>query len=45
MVDKTVPLEPIMLLLNDDTGMQLNEKQLKVWLAGLTAAKKHVVQR
>jgi hypothetical protein len=39
MIDKTVPLEPILQLLNDNTGMQLNEKQRKVWLAGLTVAK------
>jgi hypothetical protein len=37
----TVPLEPIMLLHNDYIGMQPNEKERKVWLAGLTAAKKN----
>lgn len=45
MIDKPVPLEPTLLLLNDDSHLGLNEKQRKVWLAGLTAAKKLIVQR
>jgi len=45
MIDKPIPLEPTLLLLNDDSHLGLNEKQRKVWLAGLTAAKKLVVQR
>jgi len=44
-IDKTVPLELTLLLLNDDSHLGLNEKQRKVWLAGLMAAKKLVVQR
>lgn len=40
MIDKPVPLEPTLLLLNDDSHLGLNEKQRKVWLAGLTAARK-----
>ena len=40
-----VPCEPIPLLLNDDSQMTLSEKQRKLWLAGLTAAKKLIVQR
>ena len=40
-----IPCEPIPLLLNDDSQMTLNEKQRKLWLAGLTAAKKLIVQR
>lgn len=45
MIGKPVPLEPIPLLLNDDSHMGLNARQRKIWLAGLTAAKKLVVQR
>lgn len=44
MIDKPVPLEPTLLLLNDDSYLALNEKQHKVWLAGLMAAEKLIVQ-
>ena len=38
-------MEPNLLLLNDDSNLDLNTKQQKIWLAGLTAAKKLIVQR
>ena len=40
LVGKDIPLQPILLLLNDDSQLQLNEKQRKIMFAGLTAAKK-----
>ena len=39
------PMDPAVHLLNDDSHLSLAEKNRKVWLAGLTAAKKIVVQR
>ena len=39
------PMDPAVHLLNDDSRLGLPEKTRKVWLAGLTAAKKIVVQR
>ena len=40
LIGKDIPLQPILLLLNDDSQLQLSEKQRKIMFAGLTAAKK-----
>lgn len=40
-----LPMDPAVHLLNDDSHLSLTEKTRKIWLAGLTAAKKIVVQR
>ena len=45
LIGKDIPLQPILLLLNDDSQLQLSEKQRKIMFAGLTAAKKLIVQR
>lgn len=40
-----LPMEPAIHLLNDDSQLSLGAKTRKIWLAGLTAAKKIIVQR
>lgn len=40
-----LPMDLAVHLLNDDSLLSLTEKTRKIWLAGLTAAKKIVVQR
>ena len=42
MIGCPIPLEPVVLLLNDDSGLNLTEKQRKIWLAGSTATKKMI---
>lgn len=44
-IGRPIPIDPIVWLLNDDSKLQLFEKQRKIWLAGSTAAKKMIVQR
>jgi len=44
LVGRMLPLEPA-LLLNDDSGFKITEIERKLWLAGMTAAKKIVVLR
>ena len=45
MIGCPIPLDPVVLLLNDDSGLNLTEKQKKIWLAGSTATKKMIAQR
>lgn len=45
LLELDIPLQPSLLLLNDDSQIECTEKQRKVCLAGLTAAKKLIVQR
>ena len=45
LVGKKFSLEPALLLLNDDSRFKITEIERKLWLAGLTAAKKIVVLR
>ena len=45
MIGCPIPLDPVVLLLNDDSRLNLTEKQRKIWLAGLTATKKMIAQR
>lgn len=45
LIECPIPVDPIVWLLNDDSKLQLFEKQRKIWLAGSTAAKKMIVQR
>lgn len=39
-----LPMEPAVHLLNDDSHLSLTEIACRVWLAGLTAAKKIIVR-
>lgn len=45
LIGHQIPVDPIILLLNDDSKLNLFEKQRKIWLAGLTATKKMIAQR
>lgn len=45
LINCQIPVDPIVWLLNDDSKLQLFEKQRKIWLTGSTAAKKMIVQR
>ena len=45
MIGCPIPLDPVVLLLNDDSRLNLTEKQRKIWLAGSTATKKMIAQR
>ena len=45
LVGVQLPMEPAVHLLNDDSHLSLTERTRKIWLAGLTAAKKIIVQR
>lgn len=45
LIGKSIPVDPIIWLLNDDSKLELTERQRKIWLAGSTAAKKMIVQR
>lgn len=45
MIGKDIPVQPAVLLLNDDSNLGFTELQRKIWLAGLTSAKKIIVQR
>ena len=40
-----LPMDPFVHLLNDDSRLSLTEKSQKIWLAGLTASRKIIVQR
>ena len=40
LVGQEIPVDPAVLLLNDDSNLNLTGKQRKMWLAGLTSAKK-----
>ena len=40
-----LPMDPYIHLLNDDSNLSLTEKSRKIWLSGLTAAKKIIAQR
>ena len=45
LVGRKPTLEPALLLLNDDTRFKIAEEEWKLWLAGMTAAKKITVLR
>lgn len=45
MIGKDIPVQPVVLLLNDDSSLGFTELQRKIWLAGLTSAKKIIAQR
>lgn len=45
LIGKQIPLDPVLLLLNDDSKFELVERQRKLWLAGLTATKRMIVLR
>ena len=45
LVGMKLPLEPALLLLNDDSRIKIAEIERKLWLAGMTAAKKIIVLR
>ncbi len=40
-----LPMDPVIHLTNHDSKLHLSEKSCKIWLAGLTAAKRIIVQR
>lgn len=45
LIDIQLPMDPALHLLNDDSKLEgMNERSRKIWLAGLTAAKKIIVQ-
>lgn len=44
-VENKLPLDPALLLLNDDSRFKIPEVKRKLWLAGMTAAKKMIVLR
>ena len=44
LIDVQLPMDPALHLLNDDSQICMNERSRKIWLAGLTAAKKIIVQ-
>lgn len=45
MIGKDIPVQPDVLLLNDDSNLGFTELQSKICLAGLTSAKKIIAQR
>ena len=45
LIGRKFPLDPALLLLNDDSRSKIAEVERKLWLAGMTAAKKIIVLR
>lgn len=45
MLEVTIPLSPTLLLLNDDSSLELSPQQMRILWAGLTAAKKMLALR
>lgn len=45
LIGRKLPLEPALLLLNDDSRFNIAEVERKLWLASMTAAKKMIVLR